>query len=162
MPSDITIRPVGPHDQAFLREMQYLAFFVPPGAAPFPGDIVDEAKHLKYYAEFGQRQGDVGVVAERSDGGPIGAAWARLHPADAPGYGYVDDATPELTIAVTPDERGGGVGTELLARLLAAAGRCSLSVDTRNPALSLYRRFGFETVSQPGEHELVMLRDPRR
>ena len=91
----------------------------------------------------------------------IGAAWLRLLSGDQRGYGYVDDATPELTIAVVPECRGKGVGTRLLSHLLATAESCysslSLSVLTDNPALRLYERLGFETVGTCGR-SLVMKR----
>ena len=39
---DVAIRAAGSDDEAFLREMQYLALFVPPGAEPLPRAIVDD------------------------------------------------------------------------------------------------------------------------
>ena len=68
-----------------------------------------------------------------------------------PGYGFVDEQTPELTIAVVPSRRGRGYGAELLTSLLAQAkedgfGAVSLSVEPDNPALALYERHGFEKV----------------
>ena len=38
-------------------------------------------------------------------GNRLGAAWLRLFPASAPGYGFVDEQTPELTISVVPSRR---------------------------------------------------------
>jgi ribosomal protein S18 acetylase RimI-like enzyme len=86
---------------------------------------------------------------------PVGAAWFRLFPAAAPGYGFVDEQTPELTIAVVPSCRGKGYGEELLTALLDRARsdgypRISLSVEPDNPAIALYRRHGFETVAERG------------
>src|SRR5256885_15068381 len=65
------------------------------------------------------RPGDAGLVAWEA--GPIGAAWYRLFPASAPGFGFVDEETPELTIAVVPSRRGGGLGGQLLTAPLARA-----------------------------------------
>ena len=70
------------------------------------------------------------------------------------GYGYIDDATPELSIAVRPAHRGKGVGTQLMSRLLKEAGSryeaISLSVSEENPAMRLYCRLGFEIDGKEG------------
>jgi ribosomal protein S18 acetylase RimI-like enzyme len=84
-----------------------------------------------------------------------GAAWYRLFPASAAGFGFVDEQTPELTIAVVPSCRGKGYGEELLEALLAQAKRdgfeqVSLSVEPDNPALRLYERHGFHKVGESG------------
>ncbi|MAT06796.1 MAG: GNAT family N-acetyltransferase [Acidimicrobiaceae bacterium] len=134
--------------------MLYEALFVPPGAAPFPADIVDAPGIVDYHADFGTRSGDVGVVATIDDA-PVGAAWVRrLH-----GYGFVDDTTPELTVAVVAAHRGRGIGDALLASLWSRVERCSLSCDRRNPAIRLYERHGFAIVDTDGEHSVTMLRD---
>lgn len=136
--------------------MQYEALFVPPGFDPYPESVVDEPGIAHYIVDFGDRAGDVGVVAE--DGGVrIGAAWGRCLPADDPGYGWVDEHTPELGIAVVADRRGEGIGTALLSKLLEVSPRMSLSVDDRNPATALYARFGFEPIATDG-HSVTMLR----
>lgn len=129
--------------------MFYEALFVPPGAPPFPREIVFRPDLARYVRGFGDRSGDVGVIAE-ADGHPIGAAWVRQMSHDDPGYGFVDDVTPELSIAVVSGRRGHGVGTELLGALLRRVERCSLAVDQRNPARRLYERLGFEVVSREG------------
>ncbi len=153
---DVAIRAAGRDDEAFLREMQYLALFVPPGADPLPPAVVDDPAIARYYAGFGSRPGDLGRVAESPAGTPIGAAWVRYSTADDPSYGYVDDETPELGIAVVDRFRGRGVGTELLAALLAELPRCSLSVDRRNPAMRLYERHGFSELRREGESVLML------
>ena len=137
------IRVATADDESFLREMQYLALFVPPGVEPFSTSVVDEPHITRYYRGFGMRPGDAGRIAIDAAGRPIGAAWVRRSTADDPSYGYVDDDTPELGIAVVDDRRGQGIGAALLAELLAEVGDCSLSVDRRNPAARLYERLGF-------------------
>ncbi len=141
-------------DQRFVTAMLYEALFVPPGAPAFQADVVDEPDIAPYHRDFGDRPGDVGIVAAL-DGEPIGAVWVRR----LDGYGFVDVDTPELTIAVVPERRGTGVGELLLLALLERVPRCSLSCDRRNPAMRLYRRHGFEIVAVDGEHSVVMLRD---
>ena len=156
----ITVRPATSADESFLREMVYAALFVPDGQPPFAREVLDQPDISHYYRGYGHRPGDTGLVALRPSGEPVGAAWVRQLTGDDPGYGYVDDETPELTIAVGPTHRGHGLGTRLLAELCRAVPRCSLSVDHRNPARRLYERLGFTVVAFDG-NSLTMLRpDP--
>src|SRR5947209_20301944 len=78
----------------------------------------------RYVNNWG-RPGDAGLIAWEN--GPIGAAWYRVFPASSPGFGFVDEQTPELTIAVVPSRRGSGLGGQLMEALLdrAQIGRAS-------------------------------------
>jgi len=145
----VHIRPAVPADADFLADMLVAAAFWRPGAAVGSVQAVLERPELADYVLGWPRSGDLGVVAE--DGGPVGAAWLRFFPEDRPSYGFVDAATPELSIGVLPAQRGRGVGTSLLAALIKSArelGRpaLSLSVEADNPARRLYERFGFQVV----------------
>jgi GNAT superfamily N-acetyltransferase len=145
------LRRLNAADEVLLREYLYLALFVPEGEPPFPPGIVERPDIARYVAGWG-RTGDRGLLAvESSAGRDVGAAWLRLWPAGEAGYGYVDQATPELSMAVRPEFRGQGLGTLLLHRLLADAddrhAAVSLSVSSVNPAIRLYRRFGFVVVA---------------
>ena len=142
-------------DEAFLREMLYLAIFVPPGDVPPPLDILDGPGVAHYVDGFGTRRGDVGFIAVVT--APLGAVWLRRFTSEDPGYGFVDEDTPELSMAVVADQRGNGIGTALLERIVDEEPRISLSVDDRNPARRLYERFGFVVVGRDG-HSLTMLR----
>ena len=107
----------------------------------------------RYVAGWG-RTGDAALVAI-DEFQPVGAAWYRLFEAEEPGYGFVDEATPELTIAIVPSRRGHGVGRELLDALLELArkegyAQVSLSVEPDNPALHLYEQHGFTRVGERG------------
>ncbi|HWL43784.1 MAG TPA: GNAT family N-acetyltransferase [Ilumatobacter sp.] len=154
----ITIRSFEPSDQTFLWDMLYAAIFVPPGDAAPPRAILTDP-HLAHYAEaIGTRLGDVGWIASL-DGSRVGAVWLRLFSGGDPGYGFVDEHTPELSIAVADGFRGTGLGTRLVATAQAGVGRCSLSCDRRNPALRLYQRAGFTVVSTDGDSH-TMLYDP--
>lgn len=158
---EFEIRAATGADELFLREMQYQALYVAPGEDSFPEAIVDEPNIARYYVGFGGQIGDVGRVAVASSGDPagepIGAAWVRRSTSDDPSYGYIDDDTPELGIAVTGGRRGAGVGSALLDDLLGVLPRCCLSVDSRNPAVRLYERSGFDVVRRDGM-SLLMLR----
>lgn len=151
-----TIRPAARIDEPFLVEMLYEALFVPPGHEPFPRSVLDAPEIAHYAVDFGLHAGDAGFVA-KTTGEKIGAAWVRLLQGDDRGYGYVDDDTPELTIAVKPEWRGRGVGTALANRLIEVIPRISLSSDARNPAVRLYARLGFEPIAHSGT-SITMLR----
>ena len=136
-------------DQPFIWEALYHALFVPPGAEPLPRALLDAPEIARYAEGWMTRPGDLGVLVE-ADGVPVGAAWLRRWSADHHGYGYVDENVPELSMALVPGQRGGGLGTRLLEKLLEDAQKSnsavSLSVSTDNPALRLYQRFGFDRV----------------
>ncbi len=142
------IRRAGSNDVPYLRDMLTHAYYWRWGD-PETADLP-----VSRYVEGWGRRGDRGFVL--LDGfQPVGAAWYRLFTQTRPGYGYVDDATPELTIAVVPSRRGRGYGKELLESLLAQAREdgfpaVSLSVEPDNPALHLYERAGFARVGERG------------
>jgi GNAT superfamily N-acetyltransferase len=138
----LEIRRADRADEAFLWEMLYLALFVPAGGTPLPREMLRSPAIARYVEGWGTRDGDEGYVALVA-GSPVGAAWMRRFSASDPGYGFVDDQTPELSVAVLPEYRGHGIGTRLVAGLLESATAISLSCDPRNPAFRLYLRLGF-------------------
>jgi ribosomal protein S18 acetylase RimI-like enzyme len=153
------IRLAAENDEPFLWEMLYQAIYIPAGCEPLPKQIIYEATLSKYVADWGQSD-DLGFIAiDAGSQQPIGAVWARLFSDENKGYGYVDDATPELSIAIVPEWRGRGVGTALLKALIETAQlrypALSLSVSTDNPARSLYERLGFD-IQSASENSLTM------
>jgi ribosomal protein S18 acetylase RimI-like enzyme len=141
------IRPAGPQDVPFLRDMLRHAYY-------WRVDKVSESGEppVQRYVERWGRPGDTALIAIQ-DFQPVGAAWYRLFKSDNAGYGFVDEATPELSIAVVPSRRGSGLGSELLEALLAQARAdgfeaLSLSVEKESPAVGLYARHGFEPVRE--------------
>ena len=145
------IRPLRSEDEPFLWEMLYQALHVSEGQSAPPREVVRLPELARYVLGWG-RKGDCGFLAsDAATGRPVGAVWLRLLVGGNKGYGYVDDDTPELSIAVLPEYRGQGVGTQLLIHLFASAcgqSSISLSVSADNSALRLYERFGFEVVSK--------------
>jgi len=129
-------------DEPFLWDMLYLALFVPPGEPALPRSVLHHAAIARYVDGWGNRTGDSGLIA-LVDGAPVGAAWLRYFPASDPGYGFVDERTPELSVAVLPTHRSMGIGSHLIQELLRNAHAVSLSCDPANPAWRLYVRFGF-------------------
>jgi ribosomal-protein-alanine N-acetyltransferase len=110
-------------------------------------------------AAFEVSDGLMWLVAE-NDGGIIGFALGRS----------VLDEGEVLNIAVLPDSRGSGVGSELLSELLQQMRRSAVEkvyLDVRGSnesAISLYRKIGFEIVgsrtgyySNPTENALQMM-----
>lgn len=142
-------------DSFFLWEMLYECTYVPLGQVRPPRDILKNPDIAKYVQDWG-RIGDEGFLAISSTNQqPIGAAWYRLFSANNKAYGYVDDATPELCIAVLPQYRGQGIGRDLMINLLKKAesssySQISLSVDPNNPAIYLYQSLGFEKIGVSG------------
>ena len=133
------IRPAGAQDLRFLRDMLRHAYYARWGTeADVPLD--------RYVDGWGGRA--TTRWSRSTSSSPSGAAWYRLFGAEEPGYGFVDEQTPELTIAIVPSRRGRGLGEELLTALLERAraagyGEISLSVEPDNPAIRLYERHGF-------------------
>jgi GNAT superfamily N-acetyltransferase len=120
----------------------------------------------RYVRDWG-RVSDMGFVAcvgELS----IGAAWLRLWSMGDQGFGSIDDATPELAMAVLPEYRGQGVGTQLLSQILKIAQglfpAVCLSVRAENPVAKLYERVGFikvegsEVMNRTGGISFTMVR----
>ena len=137
---------------SILWEMLYQAIYVPYGADPPSREIVRLPELARYVENWG-RPGDLGFYAwDAAAEEPIGAAWLRLWSPGERGYGWVDDAYPELSLAVLPMWRGKGIGSRLLTHLLQSAqGKypgISLSVTSGNPAQRLYERAGFKAVKQ--------------
>jgi ribosomal protein S18 acetylase RimI-like enzyme len=146
----VVVRRGGAQDLRFLRDMLHHAFYWKerdPGMGPGP---------VALYVKAWGRPGDTAVIAIEG-GFPVGAAWYRLFSAERPGYGFVDERTPELAIAVVPSARGKGVGSALLDALLARAREdgypsISLSVDRNNAgAIELYQRRGFAQVGEDAD-----------
>ncbi len=136
------IRPAGPQDVPFLRDMLRHAYYWRVSSVSESGE-----PPVQRYVERWGRPGDTALIAIQ-DFQRVGAAWYRLFKPENPGYGFVDETTPELSIAIVPSKRGTGLGSELLDALLNRAradgyGSISLSVEKDNPAVGLYERHGF-------------------
>jgi ribosomal protein S18 acetylase RimI-like enzyme len=157
----VVVRRGGAQDVRFLRDMLHHAYYwkerAPEDTGPGP---------VALYVKAWGRPGDAAVIA--IDGGfPVGAAWYRLFARDRCGYGFVDERTPELAIAVVPNARGRGVGAKLLDALLDRAraegyDAISLSVDRNNAgAIGLYERYGFERVGEEDDSVTMLAHLPR-
>jgi ribosomal protein S18 acetylase RimI-like enzyme len=145
------IREGGQQDVRFLRDMLRHAYYWRSRDTEFP---------ITRYVNGWGREGDRALIA-LDDFHPVGAAWYRLYTQDEPGFGFVDEQTPELTIGVVPARRGKGIGSSLLDALVERArkdgfAQLSLSVEQTNPAVHLYESRGFRTV-QAEEGACIMV-----
>lgn len=115
---------------------------------------------LRYHSDWGRR-GDAGCIAELGRRF-VGGAFYRLFAKSDHGTGFVDEATPELGIAVADGHRGQGLGRRLMLQLASIATaegfeRLSLSVDKPNPARHLYSSLDYRTVDDSGDSLLMVL-----
>jgi ribosomal protein S18 acetylase RimI-like enzyme len=147
-----------PDDIRLLREMSYLAInWRDPRLDAVQPAAVDDLlarPELRVYVEGWPRPGDHAVIAEDADAA-VGAAWYRLFTEAARGYGFIDEGTPEVGVAVRASYRRRGIGAALLAVLIDHARTerrtaLSLSVEHDNPAAALYRRLGFAIAGDDG------------
>jgi GNAT superfamily N-acetyltransferase len=153
--SVIAVRRARARDRAFLGSMVLEAANWDPQRPPLSSEAVAAEPTLRRYLAGWPRPTDLGVVAE-ADRVPVGAAWLRFLDATGPGYGFIADGIPEVSIGVAPPWRGRGIGGRLLDALVALAREraieaISLSVETANPARRLYERHGFLPVGEDGE-----------
>ncbi len=129
--TSITVSIIQTQDVSFLWDMMYEAAAVAENMRALgKGKALALPVNRKYVEEWG-RLGDAGVIVVDHMEQPLGAAWYRLHPDDAPGYGFVASTIPELTIGVCDDVRGQGIGHTLLQALIELAqsqGHCSQSL----------------------------------
>jgi GNAT superfamily N-acetyltransferase len=144
------IRDGGNQDVRFLRDMLRHAYYWRSRDTEFP---------ITRYVNAWGRPGDRCLIA-LDQYHAVGAAWYRVYKESDPGFGFVDEQTPELTIGVVPSRRGKGIGSELLDALLAKAradgyGRISLSVERTSPAVHLYASRGFRELR--GDGDIVMV-----
>lgn len=157
-----TIRTALASDREFLVDMLVEAANWSPNRPALSRDEVLSTPALAHYVDGWPRPDDLGVVATVG-GRPVGAAWLRYLRSDDPGFGWVADDVPELSVAVVAGRRGDGVGARLLAALVdrartAGIGAISLSVEVANPAHRLYERLGFEDVAG-ADHAATMVLD---
>jgi ribosomal protein S18 acetylase RimI-like enzyme len=155
----MVIRRGGPQDVRFLRDMLHHAYYWrerEPGEGPGP---------VALYVKGWGRPGDTALIAI-DEGFPVGAAWYRLFRREQPGYGFVDEETPELAIAVVPSRRGRGIGDALLKELYARAKKdghraVSLAAERDNaPLVSYYeQKHGFARVHEDGGDSVTMRRE---
>lgn len=153
---DIVIREMRQEEYPLLDEFLYQAIFIPKGAEPPPRDITSKPELQVYVQNFGQQEGDDCLCAQ-CGGEIVGAVWVRI----MDDYGHIDENTPSFAISLLPQFRGQGIGTRLMRAMLERLAQkgvkqASLAVQKDNYAVKMYRRCGFETVSE-NEQEYIMV-----
>jgi ribosomal protein S18 acetylase RimI-like enzyme len=158
----ITIRPATTSDLEFIIEMLLEAMNWDPTRPPATLAQIRESPAIWHYVEGWLRPTDFGCVA-LDQSRPIGVVWARILTAEDPGYGYVRDDIPELSMGVVASHRGRGVGKQLLDEVISVArtrglSALSLSVEDGNSAARrLYESRGFRVVGRVGNSDTLLL-----
>jgi ribosomal protein S18 acetylase RimI-like enzyme len=154
---DIVYRPAGDQDLAFIAEVYASTRAEEVASTGWPVEMQRQflahqfdAQHRHYREHYPNAEW---LVIERS-----GEAVGRL---------YLEEWEAEIRlmdIALLPKARGSGIGSAILADLMElAAGRgkpLSIHVEQNNPAMTLYRRLGFEKVGEHGIYHLMEWRPP--
>ena len=154
----LSFRPLEPADQDKLWHWLHVALWDPPPAGLRPIEVLQNSG-VRIYAEAWGQPTDVGVVAQ-VDGVDAGACWMRQLPAGV-GLGSIDDATPQLGIALAPPFQHKGYGQPLMQHALIAAREAgykqvSLTVHPENPARRMYERSGFRTIDFRNSYHLML------
>jgi ribosomal protein S18 acetylase RimI-like enzyme len=156
------LRPATASDLPLLELLLAAAFNWTGETRVTPEQVRSDPDHRRHLAGWG-RPSDVGTVAVAAGGEPVGAAWARVVPAEQAGYGFVADDVPELGLGVLAPYRGRGIGAAVLDALLAqlrSAGydAVSLSVEDGNDvARRMYEARGFRVVGREGGSDTLLL-----
>lgn len=153
-----TIQEMKEEEYPLLEDFLYEAIFVPEGVDPPPRDIIRQDELQVYIRDFGSKPDDRCLVAD-VDGKPVGAVWVRI----MNDYGHIDDETPSFAISLYKPYRGKYLGTMMMYKMLdilkdAGYEHCSLAVQKANYAVKMYRKVGFEVVSENDEEYIMMCR----
>lgn len=148
----VTLRPATDSDYDFMRllyhstrveEMQHFPFDEAQKAEFLDSQFSAQFEHYRIHYPTVERN----IIVR--DGQPIGRIW-------------IDEWKSEIRlvdIALMPEWRGTGVGTELVRSVLArgrAAGKpVTIHVEAFNPALRIYQRLGFQKVDTNGIYYLM-------
>ena len=134
-------------DLWFLKEMLFEAIYLPPDEKKKLTPEILNHPQIKLYHENWGRKGDIAIIALDVEK-PVGCIWTRLYTNEYPGFGFIDDSIPEVSVALVEEYRGKGIGTKLFELILNECKKSgysclSLSVDAVNQSYKLYKRIGF-------------------
>jgi len=148
----IMLRPVASSDDEFLLSVYASTRAQEMAMVPWSAEQKEifvraqfAAQNQHYAAEHPQANHD--IVCRN------GIAVGRVYVARNP------DALHILDITILPQYRGAGTGSTVLRRLMEegadAAKPVTIYVESFNPSLALFRKLGFEPVSESGFHQLL-------
>jgi len=152
----IIIREMKVEEYGLLDEFLYQAIFQKDPENLIPREEIEKPTLRVYIDDFGKKPDDYCICAE-ADGTVVGAVWVRI----IPGFGSVDDQTPEFAISLLPEARGKGIGTKLMEAMLfhlkkRGYAKTSLAVQKANYAVRMYKKVGFEIIDE-NEEEYIMI-----
>ena len=154
----ITLRPVGPEDETFLREVYASTRADEMAQVPWSDeekraflDMQFTAQKTDYAARFPKSEHSLIIV----DGMAVGRIWVDRS----------DEEIRLIDIALLTEERGKRTGTKLLEGLQMEARQapkplCHSVYKTNTPALRFYERLGFEVVEDFEMYVLMEWRSP--
>jgi ribosomal-protein-alanine N-acetyltransferase len=120
-PMDIRIRKTKKEDLSFLWKILYSAALWNPAENNPSIEIALSIPEIKKILTGWGRKGDTAIIAETNKQEKIGAAWYRYWTTENHSFGFVDENTPELGIAVILEFRSRGTGNKLLKALITEA-----------------------------------------
>ena len=153
MRDPLTFRPITDDDAPFLLRLYASTRADEMAQVPWTDEQKDEflqfqfhAQHVYYQEHFADARFDV-VLRE---GEPIGRLYLDVR----------DDEHRLIDIALLPEARGKGLGSQMMRDILAAAeadgGKLvRIHVEENNPAMRLYLRLGFEKIEEQGVYHLM-------
>ena len=149
------IRPIRPSEVPLLKDFLYEAIFIPEGVQAPPRNIIDDESLQIYIRDFGKYPDDYCLVAE-VEVKIVGAIWSRI----MNDYGHIADDTPSIAISLYKEYRNQGIGSDLLKQMLdmlkEKGYKCvSLSVQKANYALKMYRKAGFQVISDDADEAIM-------
>lgn len=152
---DYQIREIRENEYPLLSDFLYEAIFIPENVKKPPKSIIEQPELQVYIADFG-KEDDWCLVAE-VEGKIVGAVWVRI----MNDYGHIDDETPSFAISLYEEYRNLGIGTALMGAMMQFLKDkrykpTSLSVQKANYAVDMYRKAGFEVVSENGEEYIMV------
>lgn len=152
---DYKIREIRESEYSILSDLLYEAIFIPKGMNKPPKSIIEEPELQVYISDFGKAD-DCCIVAEIKQK-VVGAVWVRI----MNDYGHIDDETPSLAISLYEEYRNLGIGTALMRAMLQILKdkkykQVSLSVQTANYAVNMYKKADFKVIDE-NEEDYIMV-----
>jgi len=152
MASTVTFRPVEEKDAGFLSKVYASTRYEELQATGWPQQQIDEFLRMQFEAQdtfYKQQFPDAQYQVVQYEGQDVGRLYLDLR----------EDEVRIVDIALLPEYRGKGLGTQLLNSIIQDAGQKQLSVrihvEKNNSALNLYLRLGFKKTDDKGVYWLM-------